>query len=177
MIRSLERLVRLGGRQFVLNSPWQISLFEKPSRLTLWAGPFCNLANAYSVEHVADIGFNGAIVSPEIGQADFLSLPRYSSIPLGVVISGNWPLTISRYVADEVKLNQPFSSARGEKAWVSNYGGNYWVFPNWTIDLTAHLNRLRGAGYKMFVHLKEPLPGSVKMKKRPGLWNWQGQLK
>jgi putative protease len=177
MIRSVEHILQLGARQFVLNSPWQIAFFDKPARLTFWAGPFCNLANALSLEHVAGLGFSGAIISPEIGKEDFLSLPRYSPIPLGIVSSGNWPLTISRYVADEMKLNRPFTSARGEQAWVSQYGGNYWVFPNWEIDLTPHLERLINAGYKMFVHLDEPVPGPVKMKKRPGLWNWKGQLK
>ena len=177
MSRSVERILALGGRKFVLNSPWQVVFFEKPTRLTLWAGPFCNLANAFSLEHAAGLGFSGAIVSPEIGEADFLSLPRHSPIPLGVVSAGNWPLTISRYVADEIELNRPFTSTRGERAWVAQVGGNFWVFPNWSIDLTAHLDRFKKAGYKMFVHLMEPVPKSVKMKKRPGLWNWKGQLK
>ncbi len=29
----------------------------------------------------------------------------------------------------------------------------------------------------MFVHLAEPVPSKVKMKKRPGLWNWNLKLK
>jgi putative protease len=177
MLRSVERILALGGRKFVLNSPWQIVFFDKPAQLTLWAGPFCNLANAFSLEHAAGLGFSGAMVSPEIGEADFLSLPRHSPIPLGVVSAGNWPLTISRYVAGEMELNRPFTSTRGEQAWVARYGGNYWVFPNWPVDLTAHLDRFKKAGYKMFVHLSEPVPKSVKIKKRPGLWNWKGQLK
>ena len=177
ILQSITRIQKLGGRKFVLNSPWQIALFDRPGKVELWAGPFCNLANALSVRHAAELGFRGAIISPEIGKEDFFALPRTSPIPLGVVSKGHWPMTISRYIAEEIKLNRPFTSARGEQAWVAHYSGNYWVFPNWTIDLTTYLDQFKKAGYKMFVHLREPVPRSVKMKKRPGLWNWKGQLK
>ncbi|MGE5256728.1 MAG: peptidase U32 family protein, partial [Hyphomicrobiales bacterium] len=56
-----------GSRTFVLNDPWQVSLFAggRPG-VTLWAGPFCNLANPLALESAASLGFSGAIVSPEL---------------------------------------------------------------------------------------------------------------
>ena len=177
MIRSVDRILKLGARRFVLNAPWQVVFFQKTNQLTLWAGPFCNLANGLALERVAGLGFNGAIVSPELGKDDFLSLPQQSPIPLGIVIEGNWPLTISRYIAEDMQTSQPFTSVKGEQAWASRYGDNYWVFPNWPIDLSMHSDAFERAGYQLFVHMREPVPKSVKIKKRPGLWNWKGQLK
>jgi hypothetical protein len=38
------------------------------------------------------------------------------------------------------------------------------------------MSRLRRAGYGLFVHLIEPVPEAVRLKDRPGLWNWAGDL-
>jgi len=176
MGEAVQWLLAAGARQFVLNAPWQTALFEHPRKLTLWAGPFCNLTNALALETVAALGFKGAVLSPEIGEADYLQLPRQSPIPLGVIIKGHWPLTIARYVAEQMRTGVPFTSTKGEQAWVAQYGQNYWVYPNWPIDLTAHKAALAKAGFRMFVELQEPVPKSVTMKPRPGLWNWKGQL-
>ena len=94
-----------------------------------------------------------------------------------MVIGGNWPLCISRTIADGVREGRPFVSPRGEQAWVKKYGPDYWLFPNWTLDLTAQEEKLIHAGYQMLIHLVEPVPHAVKIKKRPGLWNWNIGLK
>ncbi|MFO7709300.1 MAG: peptidase U32 family protein [Desulfobacterales bacterium] len=162
-----------GGRSFVLNDPWQVGLFDSiGNRQRVWAGPFCNLANPLALETAAALGFEGAIVSPELGDADLLALPRSSPLPLGVVIGGNWPLCVARSAAAELKLDAPFRSPKGEEAWTVRHGPLMWVYPNWRLDLQDRRGELERAGYRLFVQLVEPLPDSVKLKQRPGRWNW-----
>ena len=179
--KEIQRLIKSvyskGARHFVLNAPWQISLFPNPKEAQLWAGPFCNLANPLSIAAVASLGFVGAIVSPELGRDDFLKLPQHSPIPLGMVIAGNWPLCVSRPLAEELKLNTPFASPKGEQAWVAKYDSSYWVFPNWKLDLSGQKKLLQKAGYSLFAHLVEPLPKTVRIKKREGVWNWGIKLR
>ncbi|MEZ4551470.1 MAG: hypothetical protein R2874_13610 [Desulfobacterales bacterium] len=67
---------------------------------------------------------------------------------------------MSRIIAGELESGQPFTSPKGEQAWVRPYGSDFWVFPNWPVDLTAKTDELKRAGYKMLVHLLEPLPKS-----------------
>jgi putative protease len=168
---------RQGGRFFVLNDPWQAALFASDrAGVTLWAGPFCNLANPLALETAAALGFNGAIVSPELASADFLKLPGCSPLPLGIVAGGNWPLCVARTISDELRLQAPLRSPKGEEAWAVRQGSLYWVFPNWELDLREQTAALRRAGYRRFVHFVEPLPPTVKRKVRPGLWNWDGRL-
>ena len=179
--KNIQRLIKLayvtGSRYFVLNAPWQISLFPEPGIVNLWAGPFCNLTNALSIAMMASLGFKGAIISPELGGDDFLKLPQNSPIPLGIVIAGNWPLCISRTLAQEIELYAPFDSPKGERAWVASYDSAYWIFPNWKLDLRQHEKTLHKAGYSLFVHLIEPLPKTIRMKKREGVWNWKIKLR
>jgi putative protease len=172
----IDLVLKRGGRNFVLNAPWQVALFATPKSLNIWAGPFCNLANSLAISTVASLGFAGAIVSPELGRDDYLLLPKHSPLPLGVVIRGNWSLSISRTLSENLKTDTPFTSPKGEQAWVRKYGSNFWVYPNWTLDITAKQDVLQRAGYSLFVHLVEPLPRQVKLKKRPGLWNWDLDL-
>lgn len=172
----LAQIRKKGARNFVLNAPWQTGYFSGGGKVNLWAGPFCNLANPLAFKTVASMGFAGAIISPELDRKECLALPRHSPIPLGIVIAGNWPLCVSRVLADGVKIGEPFASPKGEQAWVAKHGVDYWVFPNWRLDLTARETDLRKAGYSLFVTLTEPLPEGVKMKKRPGMWNWDGKL-
>ena len=87
----LEIICNRGGRTFVVNAPWRVALFGERRDLTLWAGPFCNLANPLALESAAALGLAGAIVSPELSGDEYLMLPRHSPIPLGIVIGGNWP--------------------------------------------------------------------------------------
>ncbi len=177
-IRSqVEMAIKKGARHFVLNAPWQIAFFKKQKGFHLWAGPFCNLANSLAIAAVKSMGLTGAIVSPELGREDYLQLPQQSPIPLGVVIAGSWPLCVARSLAEDVKPYKAFSSPRGEQAWVAKYDSDYWVYPNWKIDLKRHKKLLERAGYQLFVDLIEPIPQTVKLKKRQGLWNWDISLK
>lgn len=173
-MRSLvEAALQKGCRNFVLNSPWQRIFFRQDKRLNLWAGPFCNIANELAIENLKGMGFSGVIVSPELGSADYEALPSKSPLPLGIIVAGNWPLCISRFIAGELTTATPFASPKGEQAWVRRYGSDFWVFPNWQVDLTPKADALAKAGYKLLVHLSEPLPKKVKIKERPGLWNWK----
>jgi len=172
MEKSLQSVLKQGGCHFMLNAPWQIVLFKSLKGLNLWAGPFCNTANVLAIETLAALGFSGAIVSPELCRKDYLHLPKKSPLPLGIVIAGNWPLCISRTAPADLKAGQLFASPRGEQAWIMNYGEDFWVYPNWKIDLGAKKSELQRAGYSMFIHLNEPLPKKAKLKKRPGMWSW-----
>lgn len=169
----LGQLLERGSRNFVLNAPWQIAFFRDPPGLTLWAGPFCNLSNPLSIQQIKSYGFSGAIVSPELGQEDFLSLPRQSPLPLGIVLSGHWPLCLARILSDRLKAGRPFQSPKEETAWAVQQDSNYWIYPNWELNLTAYRKELEQAGYRRFVRLSETVPPSVKMKERPGIWNWK----
>jgi putative protease len=174
---DVQAAVRKGARSFVLNAPWQVSFFKSPQGLSLWAGPFCNLANPLALAIVESMGCCGAIVSPELGGKDFLQLPQQSPIPLGIVVAGNWPLCVARSAAREILLDQPFASPMGEQSWVTRYGTDFWTYPNWQLDLGRQKNALQKAGYVLFVNLVEPVPKRVKLKKRKGLWNWDISLK
>ena len=123
------------------------------------------------------LGFSGVIVSPELGKQDYARLPEKSTLPLGIVISGNWPLCISRTVSEQMRIGASFVSLKGEHAWVSRYGPDLWVFPNWNIDLTEKKEMLHRYGYRVLVHMEEPLPKHLHPKKRPGKWNWDLGLK
>jgi putative protease len=169
--------VHKGARQFVLNVPWQTACFNLQKDLNLWAGPFCNLTNPLALGVAAEMGFSGAFVSPELGRDEYLVLPAASPLPLGIVVSGHWPLCISRTIAAEIKEDKPFSSPRGEQSWVHRHGADYWMYPNWQLDLREKRAELKKAGYRMFAYLVEPLPLEVTLKPRPGVWNWDVGLK
>lgn len=172
----VDSAVKKGARQFVLNAPWQIGLFSHPDRLNLWAGPFCNTTNSSAIRELKQMGFSGAMVSPELDRDNFLALPRTSPLPLGVVIQGNWPLAVSRIISPHLSSGALFQSPKGEGAWITRSNDNFYVYPNWRLDLTAHRDALEQAGYVCFVSLVETIPKGVKMKDRPGLWNWHLKL-
>ena len=161
-----------GAAGFVVNAPWQRVLFPRQVPCPLWAGPFCNLANPLALEAVEKIGCSGAIVSPELGSEDLLALPGRSRLPLGIVVSGHWPLCLARTVNVDLKLQTAFTSPKGEVAWTVAHGANIWVYPNWILDLSAHEADLIRAGYRLLVRLDEKVPPGVSIKQRPGLWNW-----
>jgi len=172
----LEIICNRGGRTFVVNAPWQVVLFGERRDLTLWAGPFCNLASPLALESAAVLGLAGAIVSPELGGDEYRMLPRHSPIPLGIVIGGDWPLCVARTAAPELALDTAFRSPKGEEAWVVKHGSLFWTYPNWRLDLRDRQEELRRAGYGLFVYLVEPVPEHITLKERPGVWNWQGGL-
>ncbi|MGD9731844.1 MAG: peptidase U32 family protein [Desulfamplus sp.] len=179
---AIHTVLSAGAKNFVLNMSWQMSCFNEDrlqkfrSDLNLWAGPFCNIANSAHISFLKSSGFSGAFVSPELGQNNLLSLPSQSPLPLGVIIKGNWPLAISRIVSDEIELSQLFLSPRGEGAWVEKRDKDFWVFPNWQLDLSNKQDSLKQAGYQLFLTIDEPYPKMVEMKSRPGLWNWETGL-
>ncbi|MCP4020627.1 MAG: U32 family peptidase, partial [Desulfobacteraceae bacterium] len=172
----LSRAVKKGCRNFVLNAPWQISLFDTPKRLNIWAGPFCNITNSLTISQLKQYGFSGAIVSPELDKETLLDLPNVSPLPLGIILYGNWPLAVSRIISKDLKKDQSFSSPKGEAAWVSKFNQSYFVFPQWRLDLTPKKDELKKAGYLLFANLHEQIPRGIKMKDRPGLWNWNLKL-
>jgi U32 family peptidase len=161
-----------GGRRFVLNAPWQTALFPDPGSAELWAGPFCNAANPLALEVLKEMGFAGAVLSPELSGEDYRSLPKTSPLDLGVVLWGHWPLCISRTLSEDLKTDAGFVSPKGEAAWAAAHGPNVWVYPNWVVDLRAKKSELAAAGFRLFVHIQEPLPKGIQLKDRPGLWNW-----
>ncbi|MFW6237041.1 MAG: peptidase U32 family protein [Desulfosudaceae bacterium] len=176
MRQRIEQAVARGHRRFVLNAPWQTALFPAGKNLQWWAGPFCNAANPLAVKALAAMGFSGVIVSPELPAADLLILPSSCPLPLGLVVSGFWPLCLARTKPADFPEDQLFTSPRGEGAWVSRRDSCWWVFPNWPLDITARQNRLVASGYRLLVQLAEPLPERITVKKRPGLWNWEAGL-
>ena len=169
----VRQVLKNGGRNFVLNAPWQAALFPSFKGLRVWAGPFCNVANPLAAATMKSLGFEGVVVSPELGRNDVLHLPKASPLPMGIVLSGTWPLCISRILSPGIEQNRPFSSPRGEQAWAVKYGHEYWLFPNWKLDLAAQRDRLRRAGYCCFVVMHEPVPRRIRLKTREGLWNWK----
>jgi len=188
----IDFALKRGSKNFVLNSPWQMAFFPGTNKcgragssfsnsyvkgLNLWAGPFCNIANALAIDVIKSLGFSGVIISPELGSKDFLLIPKQSPLPIGIVISGNWPLCISRTISENFKKEALFASPRDERAWVGKIDSNFWVYPNWKLDISKKMNELKREGYKLFVHLNEPLPKGVKLKERPGMWNWNLELR
>jgi len=174
----VRRLVNFGAKHFVLGAPWQIALFPEAKRkgLHLWAGPFCNIANALTADILKKRGFTGVMASPELSQEDFRDLAQASPLPTGVVVAGYFPLTIARTLTPALNPHEPFASPRGEESWVAKYGENHWLYPNWRVDITDKSADLRKWGYSLFVHMHEPIPKGVKLKKRPGEWNWNIRL-
>jgi U32 family peptidase len=172
----IEKAIRKGAKNFVLNAFWQISLFKNPKKLNLWAGPYCNITNSAMLHILKHYGFSGAIVSPELDQDTFLALPQKTELPLGVIIYGNWPLGISRIISNDLKTNMRFTSPKGEISWISKQNHNYFIFPNWYLDLTSKKGLLKKAGFTSFVTMYENIPKGIKIKERPGLWNWNLKL-
>lgn len=169
----IDSMQNTGARYFVLNAPWQRALFNDAKKITLWAGPFCNIANASAIKILASMGFKGVIVTPELGQKDYFLLPTQSPLPLGMVLYGNWPLCVSRVLSDQLETERLFMSPKGEAAWATKIESDYWVYPNWELDLRSQRKSLEKGGYRLFVHLLEPIPKDVTLKNRPGLWNWE----
>lgn len=176
--RSVGRLWREGARHFVCNEPWQRGIFPDSLEASadLLAGPFCNAANAPALGVLAGMGFTGAFVSPELPREDMLALPKQSPLPLGAVISGFWPVGISRFGLLGVKANEPFLSPMGEPFWARQYAGNIWIYPGWPMDLTAKRQEMAAAGYGFFAHMQENPPASLPEMKRESLFNWEGSL-
>jgi len=172
LTEQIQKAVAVGAAGFVLNAPWQRALFPDRLKVPVWAGPFCNLANPLALAAARRMGFDGVIVSPELGGDALLGLPKRSPLPLGVVLGGNWPLCVARTVPAAIAPEKPFQSPRGETAWGVVHGANFWLYPNWILDLKGHEKDLIKAGYRLLVRLEETMPAGVSLKERPGFWNW-----
>ena len=169
-------LVKSGGSNFVLNAPCQKALFPDRAGLNLWAGPFCNIANPLAAAELKAMGFSGAIVSPELEGRDILSLPKNSPLPLGIVISGFWPLCVSRTLNQELQPGQVLKSPKGEHLFIRKKGANTHLYPNWELDLSPKLQDLDQAGYRLFIHLHEHRPKEAPAPKRTSTFNWDLKL-
>ncbi len=175
--RVLHKALRAGAKHFVLNALGQACLFgARRGDIRLFAGPFCNAANALALLALKDMGFCGAMVSPELSKEDLFALPKASPLPLGVVTFGRWPLGVSRIKALSVTPEQPLTSPKGEVCWTARHGQNTWIYPGWGLDLRDKEPLLAKAGYAVFVHLFEKLPQSVPRANRPGAFNWDLRL-
>ncbi len=172
----ITKAIKKGGKNFIINAFWQLALFNDPKKFNIWAGPFCNIANTMSIHLLKKNGLSGIIVSPELDQETFVSIAQNSELPLGIVTHGNWPLGISRIISNDLKLNQAFTSPMGEISWVSKHNNNYYIYPNWQLDLTAKEEQLKKAGFSLFIDMHENIPKGIKIKNRPGLWNWDLKL-
>ena len=169
----LEIILKRGGKRFVLNAPWQTALMGRKRReMELWAGPFANVANPLAFQTLRDMGFDGAYVSTELSGQELLGLPRQSPLPLGIVTHGLWPLGISRTLTQDLKSCEPLQSPKGETAFTTRYGQNYWIYPNWELDLREKEEELARAGYRHLVHLREPFPKHIERKERGCVFNW-----
>ena len=174
---QVKRVLAAGGKYFILNAPWQIEFFANKRGLELWAGPFCNIANFLAVKVLKQIGFKGAIISPELGRQEIITLPQNSPLPLGLVTNGLWPLCIARTLAGDLQIDTALFSPKRERAWVRKYGAHYWVYPDWQLDLNTKRKDLEKAGYRLFIKFQEPAPAGIKIRKRSGMWNWRVGLR
>ena len=151
------------------------------SRSDAWAkdgesGAFAAPEGATLEELAGKLGIDAAFASPELTAEDYLALPRQSCLPMGMVLSGWWPVGIARHGMTLVKANEPFFSPMGEGFWGRNYGRNLWLYPAWPMDLSAHRQELEAAGYAFFARLDENLPPNMPPVKRSSEFNWNGSL-
>ncbi len=173
--RLIDEAMRKGAYMFVLNAPWQVGFFEDKN-VKLVAGPFCNITNKAALMLYKDLGFEAAIVSPELNSEDFLALPYQSPLPLGVVVSGCWAMGIARHGLSGLKANEAFQSPMREQFWARHYGQNLWIYPNWLLDISAHTQELSNAGYSFLVRMEESYPHDLPQAKRTSEFNWSNPL-
>lgn len=171
-LKLIRQALRGGARNFVCNAPWQSSLFDAPQGLSLSAGPFCNITNGPAIGILKKMGFSHALVSPELGEEDYLALPAQSPLPLGIVIAGFLPVAVTRYQDSPVKSGELWFSPRREGFWSRRYGADTWIYPAWPLDLREKIPLLEKAGYSAFVHISEFPPKGAEQAARPGEFNW-----
>ena len=174
----LARVMANNAAHFVCNAPWQMALLrdaagEDLSRLTVTAGPFCNITNPLAVRVLAEAGFNQAVVSPELSGEDLLALPALSPLPLGIVLSGFWPVGLSRHKQNPKLLGEPLASPKRETFWLRQYGQNLWVYPAWPLDISDKKDSLVQAGYALFIHIHEHPGRDVPDAGRVSPFNWE----
>lgn len=171
----INEALRKGAYMFVLNAPWQVDFF-KDKKVRLTAGPFCNIANGASLAAYKNLGFEAAIVSPELHKDDFMQLPSQSPLPLGILVSGCWAMGIARHGLSGLKANEVFQSPMREKFWARHYGQNLWIYPQWLLDITSHTQELESAGYSFLVRMEEAYPHDLPEATRTSEFNWSNPL-
>ncbi len=168
----IQTLLNRKARRFVLNAPWQRAFFPSSAKdLELWTGPFCNIANPLAAGEMAESGFSGLIVSPELGLEDYRALGAASPLPLGIVCRGHWPVCVSRVQPEELAGAPRVASPRDEGFWSVRRANLLWVYPEWRLDFAPRRRQLEQAGFQLFVELRETVPRGIRLKRRPGLWN------
>lgn len=170
--KLIRQALRGGARHFVCNAPWQEAYFSEKHGLSLTAGPFCNITNAHAVEVMAHMGFSSVILSPELSGEDYMHLPANSPLPLGLVISGYWPMGLTRHGVEPLKHGEILTSPKQEGFWSKRYGQNVWLFPAWPLDLQSHRPELDKAGFSTFVHMDEHAPKGL-TNTRTSEFNWK----
>lgn len=177
LAKNISNLWRAGARNFVCNAWGQRAYF--PSDMAdgnLLIGPFCNMANGVALQELAALDYAAAIVSPELTAEDFRILPQKSVLPLGCVLGGFWPVGLSRFGLQGINAGEIFASPHGEKFWSRQRNEATYIFPAWPLDLQDKRQELQSIGYKFFVFMEEVTPKNLAEEKRPGLFNWDGQL-
>ncbi len=172
--KQIEHLIsaalKMGFSKFILNSIYQLSLFPDKKGLSLWLGPFANISNTLSIYMAKEMGFCGVIISPELSKKEILGIPLQSPLPVGIVVKGVWPFCISRTKLEKVEENTLLVSPKGEGLWLKKIGQNYFLFPNWTLDISHRISTLKKAGFSFFIYLDVSIP--VPHKKRRFEFNW-----
>ena len=173
----ITQVLRHKAKYFVCNAPWQMELLrraagERLADLEITAGPFCNVTNPLAINTLAQAGFSQAIVSLELSGEEILALPALSPLPLGVVLSGFWPLGLSRHKQSPKLLGSALISPKRETLWTRQYGQNLWIYPAWPLEITAKKDSLVQAGYTTFVHIHEHPGREIPEAERVSQFNW-----
>jgi len=175
--RSLiKEAVKKGAREFVINAPWQAGYFEDRKSAILVAGPYCNASSRLSLKVLKDLGRSSAIISPELPADDVFAIAQNPPIALGFVLKGLWPFGISRFLAENVRFDEPIKSPMHEVLFVRKHGENNWIYPGWELDLSEEYKSLEKAGFKNFITIKEEWPRAVPRPKRTSTFNWKLKL-
>ena len=109
---------------------------------------------------------------PELSGEDMFALPAQSPLPLGIVLSGFWPMGVSRHKQNVKLLGEPLLSPKRETFWARQYGQNTWIYPAWPLDITDKKDSLAQAGYVTFIHIHEHPGREIPEAARTSPFNW-----
>lgn len=168
LITSLQKK---GYKNYIVNSIYHLSLFDTQKN-NIWLGPYANIANSEIIGIAAKFGVKGVVISPELKREDYLEISQNSPLPLGILVYGLWPYTISRTKHPSVPVFKPIISPKKEKLWIADMGKNFYVYPNWVIDLRKEIPILKKAGFVMFLELHIPLTKTIKKETAPYKFNF-----